>query len=166
MLINGSQARFFDNSRGLKQGDPLSPYMFVIGMEVYSIFVDKAASGGFLSSYIITNRSGEAMQITHLLFVDDTLVFCRDSHNQMAYLSWIPLWFEVVSELRINLEKSSIFPIGNVEILDDLARELGCKTWTLPSAYLDLPLGMKHNSLQVSDGVEERLRKKLALWKR
>ena len=63
------------------------------------------------------------------------------------------------------MEKSSILPVGNVEILDDLAHELGCKTGTLPSTYLDPPLEMKHDSPQVWDGVEERFRKKLALWK-
>ena len=47
VLINGSTAGFFNNSRGLRQGDPLSLYLFVIGMEVFSILVDKAASGGF-----------------------------------------------------------------------------------------------------------------------
>ena len=67
----------------------------------------------------------------------------------MAYLSWILLWFEAVIGLRINLEKSSILLVGNVENLEDLAYELGCKTRTLPSTYLGLPLGMKHNSLQV-----------------
>ena len=165
VLINGSPTGFFKSSKDLRQGDPLSLYLFVIGMEVFSTLVDKVASGGFLSGYNITNRRGEAMQITHLLFANDTLVFCRDSQDQMAYLSRILLWFEVVTELRINLEKSSILPVGNVENLDDLAYELGYKTGTLPSTNLGLPLGMKHNSLQVWDGVEERFRKKLALWK-
>ena len=100
------------------------------------------------------------------IFGDDTLVFCRDSRDQMAYLSWILLWLEVVSGLRINLEKSSILSIGNVEILDDMAHELGCKTGTMPSTNLSLPLGMKHNSLQLWDGVEGRFRTKFALWKR
>ena len=100
------------------------------------------------------------------IFVDDTLVFCRDLRDQMAYLSWILLWLEVISGLRINLEKSSILPIENVEILDDLAHELGCKIGTMPSTYLGLPLGMKHNSLQLWDGVEGRFRTKFALWKR
>ena len=151
VLINGSPAGFFNNTRGLRQGDPLSPYLIVIDMEVFSILVDKATLGGFLFGYNIKNRSGEAMQITHLLFEDDTLVFCSDLCDQMAYLSWILLWFEAVSRLRINLEKSSILHVRNVEILDDLAHELGCKTGTLPSTYL----GIKHNSLQVWDGVEE-----------
>ena len=73
----------------------------------------------------------------------------------MAYLSWILMWFEAVFGLRINPKKSSILPVGDVETLDDLAHKLGCKPY--------LPLGMKHNSLQVWDGVEECFRKKLAM---
>ena len=53
-----------------------------------------------------------------------------------------------------------------MENIEDLAMELGCRTGALPSTYLGLPLGMRRNSLQVWDGVEERFRKKLALWKR
>ena len=46
VLINGSPKGFFNSTRRLRQGDPLSPYLFVIGMEVFSNLVDKAASGG------------------------------------------------------------------------------------------------------------------------
>ena len=166
MLINGSPTRFFNSSRGLKQGKPLSPYLFVINIEVFSILVDKAASRGFLSSFKMKNKIGEELQITHLLFADDILVFCNDSKDQLAYLSWIFLWFESIFGLKINLEKSSILLVGNVENIEDLAMELGCRTRALPSTYLGLPLGMRRNSLQVWDGVEERFRKKLALWKR
>ena len=86
VMINGSLEGFFNNTRGLRQGDPLSPYLFVIGMEVFSILVDKAASGGFLSGFNLVSKGGEEMQITHLLFVEDTLVFCSDSRDQLAYL--------------------------------------------------------------------------------
>ena len=166
VMINGSLARFFNSSRGLEQGHYLSPYLFVIGMEVFSILVDKAATGGFLSGYNMVNIHGENMQITHFYLADDTLVFCSDTRDQMAYLSWILLWFEATSGLRINLEKSSIILVGNVENIEDLAHELGCRIVMLPSTYLGLPLGMRLNSLQVWDGVEERFRKRLALWKR
>ena len=80
-LINGSPIGFFNSTRGLRQGDPLSPYLFVIGMEFFSILVDKAASGGFLSGFKIVNRDGEELKIIHLLFMDDTLVFCSDSRD-------------------------------------------------------------------------------------
>ena len=100
--MNGSSEDFFNNTRGLKQGDPLSPYLFVIGMEVFSILVDKATSRGFLLGFNLVNRGGEEMQLTHLLFADDTLEFCSDSKDQLAYLNWILLWFEVISSLKIN----------------------------------------------------------------
>ena len=48
VLINGSPEGFFNSTRGLRQGDPLSPYLFVIGMEVFSNLVDKATSGGVI----------------------------------------------------------------------------------------------------------------------
>ena len=75
VLVNGSPTRFFSSSRRLRQGGPLSPYLFIIGMEVFSILVDKVASGGFLSGFKIANKLGEELRITHLLFADDTLVW-------------------------------------------------------------------------------------------
>ena len=84
MLINGSPEGFFKSSRGLRQGDPLSPYLFILGMKVFSIMVNKVAQEGFLAGYKIVYKEGEEVQITHILFVDDTLVFCKDFKDQMV----------------------------------------------------------------------------------
>ena len=84
----------------------------------------------------------------------------------MAYLSWILAWFEALSGLRINLNKSSLLPMGRVENKENLALELGCKIGSLPAEYLGLPLGAKHKVARVWDGVEERFRKRLVNWKR
>ena len=100
--------------------DPLSLYLFVLGMEVFLVLVEKVALEGFLSGHKFLTISGEEMHINHLLFVDDTLVFCKDSRD-LAHLSWILLWFEAISGLNINLEKSSVMLVGSVE---DLAFEL------------------------------------------
>ena len=101
-----------------------------------------------------------------MLFADDTLVCCKDSREQLVYLNWILLWFEVLSGLKINLSKSALLPAGSVENPESLALELGCKVGCLPTTYLGLPLGAKHNSTRVWDRVEEKIRKRLALWKR
>ena len=87
VLINGFPSGFFQSSRGLRQGDPLSPYLFVITMEVFSCLLRRAISGGFLSGWRVRDRSGEGVQILHLLFADDTFVFCEESLDQMTYLS-------------------------------------------------------------------------------
>ncbi|RVW54967.1 Transposon TX1 uncharacterized 149 kDa protein [Vitis vinifera] len=166
VLINGSSAGFFQSTRRLRQGDPISPYLFVLGMEALSCLINKAVRGGFLSGCRLRGRGGNGIQVSHLLFADDTLVFCKDSQDQMAVLSWLLMWFEAISGLNINLEKSEILPVGSVENAEVLASELGCKVGSLPSTYLGLPLGAPHKSVVVWDGVEERMRKRLALWKR
>ena len=68
----------------------------------------------------------------------------------MAFLSWLLMWFEAISGLSINLNKSEIFLVGRVENVEVLASELGCKVGTLPSTYLGLPFGC---FAQVSGGV-------------
>ena len=85
--------------------------------------------------------------ISHLLFVDDTLVFCEASQDQMAYLSWLLMRFEACSGLRINLEKSELIPVGRVHNIEDLALKLGCKVGGLPSNYLGLLLGAPFKSV-------------------
>ena len=64
----------------------------------------------------------------------------------MAYLSWLLMWFEACSGLRIYLEKSELIPVGRVHDIEDLALELGCKVGGLPSRYLGLPLGAPFKS--------------------
>ncbi|RVW20280.1 putative ribonuclease H protein [Vitis vinifera] len=70
------------------------------------------------------------------------------------------------SGLRINLAKSEIIPVGEVEEILEMAVELGCKVGQLPSTYLGLPLGAPNKAVSMWDGVEERIRWKFALWKR
>ena len=86
--------------------------------------------------------------------------------DDMTFLSWILCWYEAASGLRINLAKSEIIPVGEVEEILEMAVELGCKVGQLPSTYLGLPLGAPNKAVSVWDGVEERMRWKLALWKR
>ena len=130
-------------------------------MKVFSLLIDKVVSGGFLTGYTLKGRNGEAMTISHLLFADDTLVFCRDSEDQMVYLSCILLYFKALSGLKVNLDKSAILPVDEVENIEQLACELGCKARTLPSTYLGLPLGTWQNSVRIWEGTEERFRRSL-----
>ena len=81
-------------------------------------------------------------------------------------LSWVLLWFEALFGMRINLDKSSILLMGDVENPDLLALELRCKVGSLPTTYLSLPLGARHKSTKVWDAIEEKFQKGLAIWKR
>ncbi|XP_057473970.1 secreted RxLR effector protein 78-like [Actinidia eriantha] len=75
MLVNGSAQGFFGGSRGLRQGDPLSPYLFIIVMDVLSRFISRAVFVGRLCGFKV-GRGSQAEIVSHLLFVDDTLIFC------------------------------------------------------------------------------------------
>ena len=111
-------------------------------------------------------RDGEGLEVSHLLFANDTLVFCEVSHTQLMYLSWLLMWFEVISGLKINLTKSELILVGRPENLEELALVIGCKVGMLSTTYLGLPLGAPYNSLVDWDEVEERFLKRLTLWKR
>ena len=78
------------------------------------------------------------MEISHPLFVNDTLVFCESSQNRLTYLSWLLIWLKVISRLSNNLEKSELILVGRVENLEELALEFGCKVDMLSLSYLGL----------------------------
>jgi hypothetical protein len=100
VLVNGSPKGFFDSSRGIRQGDPLSP-LFVFVMEALSRMLSAGINDGLLEGFKVGN-----VTVPHLLFADDTLIFCKDSPDQLAYLRGIFLLFEVASGLKVNLAKS------------------------------------------------------------
>ena len=79
IMLNASLEGFFKSLRGLRQGDPLSPYLFVLGMDAFSLLADIAVEGGFIYGYKFKGRNDTERQITHLLFVDDTCVFYKDT---------------------------------------------------------------------------------------
>ena len=133
ILVNGVPAGFLSSSKGLRQGDPLSPYLFVLGMEVLSALIRWAVGGGFVSGCSLWGRGRLVMEVSHLLFADDTIIFCEAKKEYLPSLSWILAWFEAASGLRINLAKSELIPIGEVEDIEEMAVELGCIVGALPS---------------------------------
>ena len=83
---------------------PLSLYLFVLGMDVLSRLVNKDMEGNFLSGCKIGGvREEEELEVSHLLYANDTLLFCKDNPDQLVCLGWILMWFEALSGLKINL---------------------------------------------------------------
>jgi hypothetical protein len=160
VLVNGSPEGFFDSSRGLRQGDPLSPLLFVFVMEALSRMLSAGINDGLLEGFKVGNEF-----VSHLLFADDTLIFCNASPDQLAHLRGILLLFEAASGLKVNLAKSVMIPVGNVQQVDYLASILGCEVASLPFEYLGLPLGAPNSAIHIWDGVLEKMDRHLAGWK-
>jgi hypothetical protein len=88
------------------KGDPLSPLLFVIVMEALSRMLSRATSGGYLSGFHVDLHNTTSLKISHLLFVDDTLIMCDANRDHILYLGHILLCFEAISGLKVNLRKS------------------------------------------------------------
>ena len=103
--------------------------------------------------------------MSHLLFADDTLIFCNADSHHLAILCGILARFEVVLGLKINLLKSEWLPIGNVPNMEELVEILGCQQSSPPLKYLGLPLGASHKEETIWNPVLEKMERHLAGWK-
>jgi hypothetical protein len=166
ILINGTPEGFFHSSRGIRQGDPLSPLLFVLVMEALSRMVNATIEQGLLLGFSVGERVPSNLVVSHSLFADDTLIFCEAFLEQIKYVRLILLCFEAVSGLRVNLGKSELVAIGEVDNIGELANILGCNVAALPMKYLGLPLGAAYKATSLWNGVVEQMERRLAGWKK
>jgi len=161
VLVNGSPSDFFNSSRGLRQGDPLSPLLFAVVMEALSKMFNASVGKGLLSGFSVSSRL-PIVNISHLLFADDISVVCGANPDHLCYLRVLLLCFEVVSGLKVNLPKSILVPVGNVDDVVELADILDCGTSSLPQKYLGMPLGASYKAKSIWDGIVENIERRLA----
>jgi hypothetical protein len=147
----------------LRQGDPLSLLLFVLVIEAFDGMIFVAVSGELLFGSSVGNASG--FVCSHLLFVDDTLIFGDVHPNHLRLFHCLFLCFEVALGLKINLAKSESVPVGNVDQVERMVGILGCGVSSLPMKYLGLPLGASYKDKHIWDGVIEKIEQRLASWK-
>lgn len=135
--INGSLEGFFQGKSGIRQGDPLSPYLFVIAMEVLTACIKHETNIPEFKYHWGT----KGVDLTHLTFADDVLLFCKGENPSINALMNGVKMFESCSGLSRNPSKCSIF-FGNVsrEIIDAALLHTGFLEGKLPIKYLGLPL--------------------------
>ena len=166
VLINGSPTDFFGSSRGLRQGDPLSPLLFLIMMEVFSRMLRRVEGAGLIRGFNLEGRRDGGEHVSHILFADDTILFCYADVEQILHIRLLLLSFQAVTGLKVNVHKSEMVLIGEVVDVHALAEILGYRVGTLPMLYLGMPLGASHNSPSIWNSILEKIERKLAGWKR
>ncbi|GLT53880.1 hypothetical protein SLA2020_271180 [Shorea laevis] len=115
-------------------------------MEALSRMMVVIESRGLVDGFSVGSRYNAGMVVSHLLFADDTLIFCGANEEHIRNLRCLLLCFESILGLKINLSKSEIIPIGEVDEIDSLASLFGCRVARLPMKYLGLPLGAPYKS--------------------
>nr|XP_016501300.1 PREDICTED: uncharacterized mitochondrial protein AtMg01250-like [Nicotiana tabacum] len=122
ILINGGSVGFFSPQKGLRQGDPLSPFLFILAMEGLSKMLHKANQLHWLEGFKVGNEEGNFVIVSHLLYADDTLIFSGAEKSQVLYLNLTLMIFEAISGLHMDMMKSTIYLVNTVPNLDELAK--------------------------------------------
>ncbi|GKV32613.1 hypothetical protein SLEP1_g41207 [Rubroshorea leprosula] len=163
ILINGSPTTEFPISNGLRQGDPLSPFLFLLVAEGLGGLVKKAEGEGLLKGVEI-GRGG--MVLSLLQFADDTVFMGKADVDNLRVVKAILNWFQLISGLKINFGKSYLYGFnvseGWVKGAADIMR---CGVGKAPFTYLGLPVGGNSGRRQFWNPVLNRFRQKLASWK-
>ncbi|KAA0035248.1 LINE-1 retrotransposable element ORF2 protein [Cucumis melo var. makuwa] len=162
ILLNGSPKGRIKAERGIRQGDPLSPFIFVIAMDYLSRLLSHLETKGAIKGVSFNN----CCNISHLLFADDVLIFVEDNEKYLSNLQMALSLFEKASGLTFNHSKSTISPINiSADRTDQIARFFGFQTKFLPFNYLGVPLGGNPRSRSFWGQTIECIHKKLNGWK-
>ena len=105
------------------------------------------------------------VQIFHLLFADDTILFCDVSREQLLSIRLALSCFQAFTGLKVNVGKSEIVPVGEVNNLVALASILQCRVGSLPMKYLGMPLGTSFKTTSIWNSILEKMEKKPSRWK-
>ena len=130
VLVNGSPTKEFSPKKGLRQGDPLSPFLFTIVVEGLNLLMIKARELGIIKGASV----GQKLEVcTHLQFADDTILFCETNWEEVVSLKRILRCFEVLSGLRINYHKSVVCGVGvSDSFLHRVSEKVNCLSRSLP----------------------------------
>ncbi|CAM8885121.1 unnamed protein product [Rhodiola kirilowii] len=162
--INEKISEEFRPERGLRQGDPLSPYLFLICAEWLAMKLRREQEEANLRGIKICRQAPE---VSHLLFADDSVLFLRANLRNMANLKRILKVYEEISGQKVNVTKSEICFSRNVstDLKKGICDELGMRQVSSFSKYLGLPVVFSNNKTDIFKFVVERMWQKVQGWK-
>ncbi|XP_018435547.2 uncharacterized protein LOC108807802 [Raphanus sativus] len=161
LSINGVSSGYFKGKTGLRQGDPLSPILFVMMMNILSLMLNKAAASGSFGYH----QDCEDQELTHLCFADDLLIFIDGSESSLEGVFSVLSDFELMSGLAVNVSKTTLFTSGMMEAESQrIANRFGLARSNLPVRYLGTPLCTKKLSFSDCDPLLLQIKKKMSSW--
>ena len=163
ILINGEPMGNIKPNKGIRQGDPLSPYLFLVCSEGLHRMIQRAACNGDIKGVsICRNRP----KLTHLFFADDSLLFCWVTLQECRKVMEILAAYERVSGQRLNRDKTALF-FSKSTALDhqtQIMEELRVSELKQYEDYLGLPAMVGRNKKASFGKIKQRVWKRMQGW--
>lgn len=153
----------FRMHRGVRQGDPLSPFLFIIAVEALHVAILEAHQKSLFNGISVGQNN---VCISHLQFADDAIFVGEWPTREAKNLIRILRCFYLASGFKVNLGKSRLYGVSvRREEVDNLASSLNCSSDSLPFTYLGLPVGANMNRITSWNPIIDKFKKRLSLWK-
>lgn len=161
ILVNSKCTQQILHRKGLRQGDPLSPLLFVLVVDCLGRLMDKAQRNNILSplgNQLVKHRAS--------IYADDVIIFLKPEMHDFGVVTEVLKLFGEATGLITNLAKSKILPIRCDGLdLTPLQLALGCQLASFPCTYLGMPLSDRRLKLIDFQDLLDKLIKKIAGWK-
>ena len=163
VLVNGEPSGLIHPTKGIRQGDPLSPFLFLLCMEGLNGTIKKAEMDGDIQGFSLCRRG---LKLTHLLFADDCLLFCRATMEECGKVLDILNDHEEASGKKINKTKTTLFFSKATDVaLKNYIKE----AWGVPEImkyekYLGLPSFVGKGKKASFNYIKERVWRKIQGW--
>ncbi|XP_074315430.1 uncharacterized protein LOC141651628 [Silene latifolia] len=164
VLINGSPSEAFVPERGLRQGDPISPYLFILCAEVLSSMLRRKVELGSLHGIRI---APQAPIVSHLFFADDSIIFAKANESQARVVLDVLNQYEAASGQLVSKEKTNVsFSKGTTARRKErVAAVLGVNVVNEHDKYLGLPTVIGHSKQLLSKVIRDKLNNKMQGWR-
>jgi len=164
VLVNGCPTDEFPIERGLRQGDPLSPFLFLLVAEGFNVLMPSSVEAGLFNDYHV--GQGTKLCLSHLQFADDTLIIGKKCWVNVRSIRVVLLIFKHLSGLKVNFQKSLLTGVNVSDTwLNEASLLLNCRVGTLPFVYLGLPIGGDPRRLDFWKPIVNNIISRLSNWK-
>ncbi|GKB49399.1 RNA-directed DNA polymerase, eukaryota [Tanacetum coccineum] len=161
-LVNGSPSNEFLFHGGLKQGDPLAPYLFILVMESLHLSFSRVVDAGMFKGIRLSN----SLSLSHLFYADDALIIGEWSNDNLRSIINVLKCFHLASGLQINIHKSQLLGVGVPRVdVETTASSIGCSIMNDQFRYLGVMVGENMSRHKAWADVVLKLRSRLSKWK-
>lgn len=158
---NGTVNGYFKGTRGLRQGDPLSPYLFVIAVNCLSHMLNAVAD----QSRFKYHTNCKKIKLTHLSFADDLLIFTEGNMESVQCVLQVLKEFEERSRLAVSMQKTSFYASGmSEEEINTIQASTGMAFGNLPFRHLGVPMNSRKLSLASCEPLLHQIKTRFSFW--